>query len=216
MERGDRYNERRWDDYDRDHGDRRSDHYNLDRYDRDYSQTMTEEGTTDITRNNRRTRTTDATIKGEIFAGKQPESSTGNWIQIRSLHHHSNRRRKTRTGTQPGNREKRELSNNRKVYCYYFRKEGNYCSQCPVKTNEKQSAINMVAVELIDVQQVTTRSKGKVGEWESQETIKKQATEWVQKANEWNMAKIQKHNSCLEEPIGTSDNDPKCQVLQEC
>ena len=120
------------------------------------------------------------------------------------------------SGTQLGNTEKRESSNNRKVYCYYCRKERHYSSQCPVKTNEKQPTVNMVTAEVTDVQQVTTRSKGKVGEWESQETIKKQATEWVQKANEWNMAKIQKQNSCLEEPIGTSDNDPSCQALQEC
>mgnify|MGYP007009112194 CR=1 FL=1 len=63
LERGDRYNDRRRDDYDRDHGDRRSDHYNLDRYDRDYSQTMTEEETTDGTRKS---------------VGKHPESTTGN------------------------------------------------------------------------------------------------------------------------------------------
>ena len=54
--------------------------------------------------------------------------------------------------TQLGNTEKRESSNNRKVYCYYCRKERHYSSQCPVKTNEKQPTINMVTAEVTDVQ----------------------------------------------------------------
>ena len=35
--------------------------------------------------------------------------------------------------------------------------------------------------EVTDVQQVTTRSKGKVVEWEAQEAIRKQASEWIKK-----------------------------------
>ena len=88
------------------------------------------------------------------------------------------------SGTQLGNTEKRESSNNRKVYCYYCRKEGHSSSQCPVKTNEKQPTVNMVTAEVTDDQQVTIRSKGKAAEWETHETIRKQATKWIQKANE--------------------------------
>ena len=44
----------------------------------------------------------------------------------------------------------------------------------------------MVVVEVADKQQVTIRSKGKMAEWEAQEAIGKQATEWIEKANERN------------------------------
>ena len=42
----------------------------------------------------------------------------------------------------------------------------------------------MVTAEVTDVQQVMTRSKGKADEWEAQEAIRKQAAQWIQKANE--------------------------------
>ena len=45
----------------------------------------------------------------------------------------------------------------------------------------------MVIVEVTDVQQDTTRSNGKVAEWETQEAIR---NEWIQKANEWNVAEV--------------------------
>ena len=48
----------------------------------------------------------------------------------------------------------------------------------------------MVTAELTNVQQVTTRSKGKVDELETHKAIKKQATEWIQKANERNVAEV--------------------------
>ena len=49
----------------------------------------------------------------------------------------------------------------------------------------------MVIAEVTDVQQVTTQSKGKVAEWETQEAIRKQATEWIKKANEHDVAEIE-------------------------
>ena len=49
----------------------------------------------------------------------------------------------------------------------------------------------MVVVDIADIQQVTTRSKGKTMEWEIQEAIRKQAIEWVKKANERNVAKLE-------------------------
>ena len=48
----------------------------------------------------------------------------------------------------------------------------------------------MVTAEVTDVQQVTTHSKGKAVEWETQEYIRKQATEWIKKAKECNVAEI--------------------------
>ena len=48
----------------------------------------------------------------------------------------------------------------------------------------------MVTTEVTKIQQVTTRSKGNVAEWETQETIRKQATEWIHKANKRNVAEI--------------------------
>ena len=68
----------------------------------------------------------------------------------------------------------------------------------------------MVTVELTNVQQVTRRSKGKAVEWETQKTIRKQATEWIQKANEQNVAEIQKQNTYSEEPGETTDNVRSC------
>ena len=48
----------------------------------------------------------------------------------------------------------------------------------------------MVMAEVTDVQQVTTRLKGKAAEWEAQEAIQKQASEWIKKTNEQNMEEI--------------------------
>ena len=42
----------------------------------------------------------------------------------------------------------------------------------------------MVVMEVANIQQVTIRSKGKMTEWEAQEAIRKQTTEWIEKANE--------------------------------
>ena len=66
----------------------------------------------------------------------------------------------------------------------------------------------MVITEVTDVQQVTTRSRGKVFKWEAQEAIRKQATEWIQKENEYNVAKVQEQIKPLEEPLETTNNDP--------
>ena len=53
----------------------------------------------------------------------------------------------------------------------------------------------MVIADVTDVQQVTTRSKGKVAESETQEAIRKQAMEWIRKANERNVAEIEDQNA---------------------
>ena len=94
------------------------------------------------------------------------------------------------SNAQIGNMDKRESSSNRKVYCYYCRKDGRYSNQCLVKANEKQPAVNMVTAKVTDAQQVTTCSKGKAAEWETQKYIQKQATEWIKKANDCNVAEL--------------------------
>ena len=53
----------------------------------------------------------------------------------------------------------------------------------------------MVIAEVTDVQQVTTRSKGKEAEWETQDVIRKKATEWIRKTNERNVAEIEDQNA---------------------
>ena len=63
----------------------------------------------------------------------------------------------------PASEEKGESRGGRKIYCYYYRQEGHY-SQYPVKSKEKQPTINTMIAEVIDVQQVTTWSKGKASE----------------------------------------------------
>ena len=55
--------------------------------------------------------------------------------------------------------------------------------------------------------QVTTRSKGKAAKWETQETIRKQATKWIQKVNERNMAKVKEQTKFPEEPLETTDDN---------
>ena len=61
----------------------------------------------------------------------------------------------------------------------------------------------MVVVEVVDIQQVTTRSKGKTTEWKTQEAIRKQATEWVKKANERKVAELEQQK---EKPDELTDN----------
>ena len=66
----------------------------------------------------------------------------------------------------------------------------------------------MVTTEVTDIQQVTTCSKGKAAEWDTQDNIRKQATEWIKKANERNMAEIQEQNAQPEEPVKSTEDDP--------
>ena len=74
----------------------------------------------------------------------------------------------------------------------------------------------MVIAEVTDVQQVTTRSKRNVVEWEAQEAIRKQATEWIKKANEHNVAEIEDRNTLSEEAVKHTEDNPTWQALQEC
>ena len=74
----------------------------------------------------------------------------------------------------------------------------------------------MVTAKVTDAQQVTTCSKGKAAEWETQKYIQKQATEWIKKANECKVVKIQEQNIHPKEPVKSTDKDPTWQALQEC
>ena len=47
---------------------------------------------------------------------------------------------------------------------------------------------------LPEIQQVTTRSKGKQSEWEVQEVVWKEAKEWVEEANNKNVARMLQNN----------------------
>ena len=111
---------------------------------------------------------------------------------------------------------KGESISNHKVYYYYYRKDGDYSNQCSVKSNEKQLAVNMVIAQVTNVQQVTTQSKGKAAEWETQEAVRKQATKWIRKANECNEAEIKEQNAQPEEPVKHTEDDPTWQAVQEC
>ena len=67
------------------------------------------------------------------------------------------------------------------------------------------------------VAEVTTRSKGKTIEWETQEAIRKQATEGVKKANERNMAELEHQKEKPDEPTDSSQPENHTwQALQEC
>ena len=52
----------------------------------------------------------------------------------------------------------------------------------------------MVITEVTNVQQVMKWIR-KVAEWETQDAIRKQATEWIRKANERNVAEIEDQNA---------------------
>ena len=56
----------------------------------------------------------------------------------------------------------------------------------------------MIAEVTFEVQQVTTRSKGKTAEWETQEAIREQATEWVHQANQRKMDELKEQAISLE------------------
>ena len=186
-------------------------------------QITTGEGTIGVIRNDKETGISDATKEEGISQGRALGSSQR--VQSGTNHKHrcdttgiteTDDNNKMIADAQLGNTDKRESSSNRKIYCYYCQDEGHYNNQCPVKSNEKQPAVNMVTAEATDFQQVTTRSKGKAAEWETQENIRKQATEWINKANERNVAEKQEQNARLKDPEKSTDYEPTWQVLQEC
>ena len=53
----------------------------------------------------------------------------------------------------------------------------------------------MVIAEVTDVQQVTTRSKGKTTKWEAQEVVWKATMVWVEKANQRNIDNMQQEQA---------------------
>ena len=61
-----------------------------------------------------------------------------------------------------------------------------------------------------------TRSKGKATEWEAQEAIRKQAAQWIKKANEQNVAEIRDQHTPKEEEITEPVENPTWQALQDC
>ena len=65
----------------------------------------------------------------------------------------------------------------------------------------------MVTTEVMDVQQVTTWSKGKAAEGETQEAIQKQATKWIQQANQRNVEEL-KEQAKLQEEMMTQHGRP--------
>ena len=72
----------------------------------------------------------------------------------------------------------------------------------------------MVAAKVANIQQIMTRSKGKAMEWETQEAIRKQATEWVKKANERNAAELEQQKENAEELTGIGQpENPTWQAL---
>ena len=80
--------------------------------------------------------------------------------------------------------------------------------------NEKQPAVNMVMAEVTDVQQVTTRSKGKAAEWEAQEAIRKQAAQWIKKSI--NVAEIRDQNTPMKDAVTQLEDNPTWQAVQDC
>ena len=73
-----------------------------------------------------------------------------------------------------------------------------------------------------DVQQVTTQSKAKTMEWETQEAVEKVAIVWVKEANKWNVDDMQQEGAKYLptfQSVGETDTieeDPAWQALTEC
>ena len=63
----------------------------------------------------------------------------------------------------------------------------------------------MMIAEVTKVQQVTTRSKGKTAEWETQEEIRKHATEWVQQANQRKVDEVKEQEMSPKELIRSTE-----------
>ena len=75
----------------------------------------------------------------------------------------------------------------------------------------------MVVAEVANIQQVTTTSKGKTTKWEAQEAIRKQTTEWIEKANRRNVTEMKEHMNTVEElTIKAQPEKPTWQAFQEC
>ena len=71
----------------------------------------------------------------------------------------------------------------------------------------------MIAEVTFEVQQVTTRSKGKTAEWETQEEIRKHATEWVQQANQRKVDEVKEQAISPDELIGNMESDSSWQTF---
>ena len=76
---------------------------------------------------------------------------------------------------------------------------GRMANHCPTKDKGKTPTVNMVTTE---VQEVITRSKAKRSEWDTQDEVRKAAKEWVEEANNNNVAQMMQENIEL---IVTSD-----------
>ena len=74
----------------------------------------------------------------------------------------------------------------------------------------KAPTVNMVVPE---IQQVTTRSKGKQSEWEVQEVVWKEAKEWVEEANNNNVARILQDNDASSDDATTIMLPEYCKTM---
>ena len=61
---------------------------------------------------------------------------------------------------------------------------------------------------MTNVRHVTTRSKGKVAEWEAHEAIRKLTTEWIKTANDHNVAEIEDRSAQSEEAGKQTEDNP--------
>ena len=55
-----------------------------------------------------------------------------------------------------------------------------------------------------------------MAKWEAHEGIRKQAMEWIEKANEWNVTEVCEQMKLLKETIETMNENPTWQALQDC
>ena len=84
------------------------------------------------------------------------------------------------------------------VTCFDRNQPLHSANQCPNKIRGKAPTINMIT---IDVQQVTTLSKtAQPSQWDIQDSIWQQATEWVEAANNHNIERMKSSNATFPQP----------------